>query len=44
LGSVEGAAGQLALNIASLLVAATLMLGFQRRRFRARDNNRQVNS
>jgi len=43
-GSVEGAAGQLALNIASLLVAATLMLGFQRRRFRARDNNRQVNS
>ena len=31
--SVEGAAGQLALNIVSLLVSATLMLAFQRRRF-----------
>ena len=39
--SVEGAAGQLALNIVSLLVAATLMLGFQRRRFHRRDQLRR---
>ncbi len=40
-GSVEGAAGQLALNIVSLLVSATLMLGFQRRRFHRRDELRR---
>lgn len=39
--SVEGAAGQLALNIVSLLVSATLMLGFQRRRFHRRDLQRR---
>jgi uncharacterized hydrophobic protein (TIGR00271 family) len=39
--SVEGAAGQLALNIVSLLVSATLMLGFQRRRFHRRDQLRR---
>lgn len=41
--SVEGASMQLALNIISLLVAATLMLAFQRRRFDRRDNLRQPN-
>ena len=40
-GSVGGAAGQLALNIVSLLVSATLMLGFQRRRFHRRDQLRR---
>lgn len=39
--SVEGAAGQLALNIVSLLVAATLMLGYQRRRFHRHDGERR---
>lgn len=39
--SVEGAAGQLALNIVSLLAAATLMLAFQRRRFDRRDLRRR---
>ncbi len=39
--SVEGAAGQLALNIASLLASATLMLAFQRRRFHRRDRLRR---
>jgi uncharacterized hydrophobic protein (TIGR00271 family) len=38
--SMAGAAGQLALNIVSLLISATLMLGFQRRRFHSRDNRR----
>ena len=38
--SVGGAAGQLALNIVSLLASATLMLGFQRRRFHRRDLQR----
>jgi len=38
--SMAGAAGQLALNIISLLISATLMLGFQRRRFHARDDLR----
>ena len=41
--SVEGAAGQLALNIASLLASATLMLAFQRRRFDRRDLRRRPN-
>ena len=39
--SVGGAAGQLALNIVSLLAAATLMLAFQRRRFDRRDLRRR---
>lgn len=38
--TVGGAAGQLALNIISLLVSATLMLGFQRRRFDHRNSLR----
>ena len=38
--SMGGAAGQLALNIGSLLISATLMLGFQRRRFHTRDGRR----
>ena len=41
--SVGGAAGQLALNIVSLLAAATLMLAFQRRRFDRRDLRRRPN-
>ena len=39
--SVGGAAGQLALNIVTLLAAATLMLAFQRRRFDRRDLRRR---
>lgn len=39
--SVEGASLQLVLNIVSLLVAATLMLAFQRRRFDRRDKLRR---
>ena len=38
--TVAGAAGQLGLNIGSLLISATLMLGFQRRRFHNRDHRR----
>jgi len=38
--SVGGAAGQLALNIVSLLASATLMLAFQRRRFDRHDLRR----
>jgi uncharacterized hydrophobic protein (TIGR00271 family) len=40
--SVEGASLQLVLNIVSLLIAATLMLAFQRRRFDRRDNVRRA--
>ena len=40
--SVEGASLQLGLNIVSLLIAATLMLAFQRRRFDRRDNVRRA--
>jgi uncharacterized hydrophobic protein (TIGR00271 family) len=39
--SVEGAGGQLVLNIVSLLASATLMLAFQRRRFDRRDLRRR---
>ena len=40
-GAMEGAALQLAVNIASLLVAASLMLAFQRRNFKRRDARRR---
>ena len=39
--AVEGAASQLGLNIISLLISATLMLGFQRRRFHRREVRRR---
>lgn len=39
--SVGGASMQLALNIVSLLISATLMLAFQRRRFDRRDNHQR---